>query len=181
MLRPAALAQMRRWADPALGTGVLLFGLWLIRLGGLILIPIGAALAAVGLGWAVLGWRRARFPSQTAAPGLVELDEGRLRYLHPKMGGEVSLNDLSELRLVTMNGRRIWQLSDLSGQRLLVPLDAAGAGELFDAFSALPGLGSAGLMAALAAPQDQGAAALPAARLTNERVWQRAGSGMTRQ
>lgn len=179
-MRPEAAATLRRWADPAFGAAVAAFGLWLAYLGGLILIPIGLALAGLGAGWAVLGWRRARFQSDPAAPGLVELDEGRLRYLHPKMGGEVSLNDLSELRLITMNGRRVWRLADLAGQALLVPLDAAGAGALFDAFAALPGLTSADLVAALQASSPASGSQLPASPLSERPVWRRAGSGIAR-
>lgn len=180
LVRPEVTQLMHRWAEPALGAAVAAAGLWLCSLGGLIVIPIGLALAGLGLGWAVLGWRRARFQSAPGAPGLVELDEGRLRYLHPVMGGEVSLNELIELRMVTMNGRRIWQLRDLSGQALLVPVDTAGAGALFDAFASLPGLTSADLMAALHPAGAPGGGNLPATPVTQTRVWRRPGQGLTR-
>lgn len=176
--RPAALATLRRWAEPAVaGLGVLA-GVWLMVLGGWILWPIGAALAALAAGWALTATRRARFQGDPAAPGIVEVDEGRLRYLHPRMGGEVSLNDLDELRLITVRGRRVWRLSDLSGRALLVPLDAAGAGGLFDAFAALPGLTSHALVQALAAETAPTPGNLPAIPLHQTTVWRRQGSGL---
>ena len=68
-------------------------------------------------------------------------------------------------------------------QALLVPLDAAGAEALFDAFSALPGLGSSALVAALDGKAPDGAApqggTLPAANSDDRLVWRRQGRGLT--
>lgn len=178
MIRPAARATLTRWADPGFGAIVALFGLWVASLGGWILIPLGALLAALGAGWGVLGWRRARFRHDPNAPGMVELDEGRLRYLHPTMPGDISIDDLSELKILTLRGRQVWRLKDLSGQALLVPVDAAGADALFDAFSALPGLSSGDLVAALAPPPPAGGT-LPVPQATAEKVvWRRQGRGL---
>ena len=70
-----------------------------------------------------------------------------------------------------------------SRQALLVPLDAAGAEALFDAFSALPGLGSSALVAALDGKAPDGAApqggTLPAANSDDRLVWRRQGRGLT--
>ena len=183
-VRPDARATLTRWAEPAVGAVLMLFGLWIASLGGLILIPMGLIIVALGAGWALLGWRRAMFRHDSGAPGLVELDEGRLRYLHPVMPGDISITDLTEVKLLSLRGRQVWRLKDLSGQALLVPADAAGADLLFDAFSALPGLSSADLVAALR-PAPMAAATgtgLPvAATTTTERVvWRRRGTGMTR-
>lgn len=178
-LRPAALALLRRWFEPAEGAALILFGFWIFQGGGWISWALGSAVMVLGAGWLLLALRRMRFRGDPAAPGIVEIDEGRLSYLHPRMGGEISLNDLAELHLVSLRGRRAWRLGDLSGRWLLVPLDAAGAEALFDAFASLPGLGSAGLVAALDEAAPVGGT-LPAPALRDRLVWARQGTGLRR-
>ncbi len=56
------------------------------------------------------------------------------------MGGQIALRELSEIRLLNINNRAYWRLKSGSGEALLVPLDAAGAEALADAFTSLPGL-----------------------------------------
>lgn len=177
MIRPAVRALFRRWREAAAAVAVAGFGMWLTGLGGWLLVPLGLVTAALGAAWAVLALRRARFQADPGAPGIVEITEGRLRYLHPRTGGEIALHDLAELRLLRLRGRAVWGLSDLHGRRLLVPLDAAGAGALFDAFAALPGLASADLVAALGT-EAPAAPGLPAVALQDRRVWTRPGSGL---
>lgn len=178
-LRPEVLTLFRRWSGVLEGGLVSLAGLWLISHPGWITLILGGSLTALGASWALLAWRRMRFAGDPSAPGLVEIDEGRLRFLHPTLGGEISLNDLADLHLLELQGRRVWRLKDLSGQAMLVPLEASGAERLFDALSALPGLNSAALVGAL----DRGTAratgsSLPVQNLQETRVWSRKGSGL---
>ncbi len=180
LIRPELTHRLHRWREVLAAAAVALAGLWVANLGGWLLGPLGLALAALAAGWALLAARRLRFGGAPGAPGLVELDEGRLRYLHPVAGGEISLNDLAELRLLRLRDRPVWGLRDLSGQRLLVPLDAAGAGALFDAFAALPGLSSADLVAALGPEGAANPGNLPADTLENRAVWTRRGQGLRR-
>ena len=98
--RPEAMAFLSRWSEVAFGVAVMVFGWWITRFGGWIWLGIGGGVIALGLGWAVLAWRRLGFQADPAAPGLVELDEGRIRYLHPRAAGEISLADLVEIRLL---------------------------------------------------------------------------------
>jgi hypothetical protein len=116
------------------------FGLWLIWLGGYILTPIGLLFTAGALVWAQMALRRMRFVQSVHAPGVVEVDEGQIGYLGPSFGGYVAIPDLTELRLVTMYGRRMWRLKQADGQAVLIPVDAAGSDRLFDAFASLPGM-----------------------------------------
>jgi hypothetical protein len=95
---------------------------------------------------------------------VVEVDEGQVGYLGPSFGGYVALPDLVEVRLVTLHGRRLWRLKQADGQTLLIPVDAAGANGLFDAFCSLPGMDMASLLAALEIPVRQGRGGLPALR-----------------
>ena len=66
----------------------------------------------------------------------------------PTTGGAVSLADLTSIAFRRDHtGSAAWILSE-PGQLLVVPVDAAGAEALFDAFTTLPGLGAQRLLAA---------------------------------
>lgn len=149
LIRPEARAALWHWREILAAAGLALFGLWLIALGGLILIPAGTGAIIVAAGLGTLGLRRLRFAQPGTAPGVVDLDEGQVSYFGPAFGGALSLRDLTELRLITAGGRRLWRLKQADGQALLIPVEAVGAEKLFDAFSALPGLDSQTLVAAL--------------------------------
>ncbi len=179
MIRPEVLAYLRRAHEMILAVAMVSFGLWLIWLGGYLLMPAGAAVAALGLSWAVLALRRLRFAQGSDAPGVVEVDEGQVGYLGPTAGGYVSLPELVEIRLLTLRGRRMWRLKQADGQAVLIPVDAAGAERLFDAFSSLPGMDSGALVQALSpAPQASGQT-LPAQQTPEIKViWRRQGVGM---
>ena len=186
MIRPELRATLYRWREAIYAGWMVLLGLWLVRLGGLILIPAGLALVALGLGWAIAAWRRMRFAQETQAPGLIEVDEGQVGYLGPTFGGYISLPDLVELRLMTLNGRRLWRLRQVDGQALLIPVDAAGSERLFDAFAVLPGIDMSAVVAALhneAPPHGETQARSPRIApvdLTiasqSRLIWRRAGS-----
>ena len=158
LLRPAVRAHLLRWQEVWLAAGIGAIGLWLIWLGGLILIPAGLLLIAFAAGWGLIGWRRLAFARPIGAPGLVEWDEGQLSYFRPgsgaALGGVISLRDLAEIRLLSLTGQLHWRLKTLDGQALLIPLAAAGAEQLFDAFATLPGIDMARLSAALQQPRN---------------------------
>lgn len=181
MIRDGARAALWRAREVMLGLGLLAVGLWLMRLGGYLLLPVGAALGLGGLALGLLGLRRMRFAASGGAPGIVTVDEAQISYMGPQLGGFVSLPDLIEIRLVTMRGRRMWRLKQADGQALLVPLDATGAEALFDAFSALPGLSSGDLVAALSDPGPRGAGVVRADIAENRLVWQRRGRAVMRR
>lgn len=149
-LRPEAISAVLRWREVGLAAGVVVAGLWVAGRGGYVLLPVGAAVCALGLGLGVLAWRRMRFANAGGAPGLVEVDEGQISYFGPNAGGFVAIPDLVEVRLAFVQGRRFWRLKQSDGQALLVPVEASGAERLFDAFSALPGMDTQALVAALA-------------------------------
>jgi hypothetical protein len=179
MIRPEAIAVLHRFREVIFAGSVGLAGLWLIWLGGVVLIGLGLGGLALAAVLALTAWRRMQFSQAVAAPGLVEVIEGQVGYLGPSHGGYASLTELAELRLVTMGGRRAWRLKQLDGQTVLIPVDASGAEGLFDAFSSLPGMDVAGLLAALA-PGDTGAGkGLIAAGAAEMRlVWRRQGRGV---
>ncbi len=179
MIRPAVQETLSRWSEPVLGAVVAGLGLWVALMGGWFLAAAGGAIAVLGLGWAVLGYRRMRFAGKGDAPGLVELDESRITYLGPRMGGSISLDELIEIRLLSLRGRRAWRLRQADGQVLLVPTDSSGSETLFDAFASLPGLSSADLVAALAGETAPTGQTLPALDGGDRLVWRRQGRGLS--
>lgn len=172
MVRPELRAALRPWRETAAAGAVTAAGLWLMGMGGWLLVPLGAAVVGLGVGWGTLALRRMRFGQGVRAPGVVEVDEAQVGYLSADGGGFVSLAELTELRLTPLAGRRFWRLKQADGQALLIPVEAEGADRLFDAFAALPGMDSQALVAALAAPgpgPGEGAAPGP-----GPVVWRRA-------
>ncbi len=177
--RPEMLAALFRAREVIFALGLAAVGGWLLLLGGWVLIPLGLAVSGIAAVLGVTGWRRMRFSQTVLTPGVVEVDEGQIGYLGPEIGGYVSLPELVEIRLLSLRGRRVWRLKQADGQAVLVPVDAVGAERLFDAFASLPGMDTAGLVAALDPQTGQQAApggGLPAVAGPEMRViWRRAG------
>ena len=178
LIRTDVTRLLTRWREVIVAGVVALGGMWIAWLGGYLLLPVGFAVVALAAVLGIAAFRRMRFAQGVAAPGWVEVDEGQVGYLGPAFGGYVSLPDLVEIRLLTMRGRRLWRLKQADGQVLLVPVDAAGAERLFDAFASLPGLGSAALLSALSGART--GQTLPAPDATTRVVWRRAGQGIVR-
>lgn len=154
-------AQIEPWREVMAALALGAFGLWVASRGGAILVPAGLAIGALGVAWAVTARRRMRFHREVGAPGVVEVVEGQVSYMGPVVGGAVSLDELADLRLVSLRGRRLWRLRQADGQAILIPVDAAGADGLYDAFVSLPGMDTGALVAALSpAPTAVGTAAL---------------------
>ena len=149
LIRPEVTAAIWRGREVIAALGVVAFGAWLLWLGGYVLAPLGLVVGGVGAAWGLQAVRRLRFAQGVVAPGMVEVDEGQVGYLGPDAGGFVGLPDLVELRFLTLGDRRMWRLKQADGQALLVPVDAAGAERLFDAFASLPGMDARALVAAL--------------------------------
>lgn len=164
LIRPAVSARLWHLREVIATAATAAVGLWLIWLGGYILFPLGTLILAFAASWALTALRRLRFAQTVNAPGVVEVDEAQIGYLGPGFGGYVALPDLVELRLVAMYGRRLWRLKQADGQAVLIPIDAAGADRLFDAFASLPGMDSAALVAALDLPAAAGQGGLPTLR-----------------
>lgn len=148
-VRPEMTAAIWRGREVIAALVVVALGMWLAWLGGYLLVPLGLGVAGVGAAWVLQAMRRLRFAQGVTAPGMVEIDEAQVGYFGPDEGGFVGLPDLVELRFLTLGGRRMWRLKQADGQALLVPVDAAGAERLFDAFASLPGMDTQALVAAL--------------------------------
>jgi hypothetical protein len=118
VIRPEVTAAIWRMREVIAALGVVGVGLWLMWLGGYLLVPVGGVVVALGGSWGVLAFRRMRFAQGVDAPGVVEVDEGQVGYFGPGIGGFVGLPDLVELRLVSVQGGRFWRLQQEDGQGL---------------------------------------------------------------
>ncbi|MFV0303162.1 MAG: hypothetical protein ACK5IP_20220 [Paracoccus sp. (in: a-proteobacteria)] len=153
MIRPELKRLLRRWSEPLAAITAALLGLWLLTLGGWFFGLIGLGLGFVALAWLLAALRRLPFRRDIGGPGMVEIDEGAIRYYGARLlGGEIALRDLNEIRLLPLQGRPHWRLKSSDAQALLIPLDAAGAAALADAFAALPGIRMGEISAALSHP-----------------------------
>lgn len=183
-IRPEVLAAFWRLREVLVTTTIAAIGLWLVYLGGWVLLPSGVLVLALAATLIRHALARLRFQQAVRAPGMVELDEAQLGYLGPEAGGFISLNEAVELRLVTMKGRRLWRVKQADGQAMLVPVDATGAAQLFDAFASLPGMDVTVLAAALAKPTAQAGLSRDVALAGPEMrvIWRRAAkAGLSRR
>ncbi|MEJ6390348.1 hypothetical protein [Gymnodinialimonas ulvae] len=139
--RPEAMAVLGRWREVGMATAVILIGVWIaLRPGGVIVTGFGYVLIALGTAFMVPALRRARFFAGKDGPGAVQVDEGRILYMGPVTGGTMALDDVRVLSVRRDGDDQVtWVLAD-EAQLLVIPVDAAGADALFDAFAALPGL-----------------------------------------
>lgn len=156
MIRPDLRAWAVRRSEVLVAGAILLAGLWLALRGGWFFAALGGLVLLVGLSLLLGAIRRMPFRRGIAAPGMVEVDEGAIRYYGAAvLGGEIALRDLVEIRLLRLKGQGHWRLRSANGEALLVPVDAAGSEALAHAFTALPGLDMGAVSAALAHVADQ--------------------------
>lgn len=150
MIRPELARRLHPWREVIAAAMTGGFGIWIFTRGGLLFQPLGLAILALAAVWGLTARRKMRFLRGIDAPGLVELDEGAIRYYAPDLhGGELPVRDLSEIRLLSIAGRPHWRLRTIDAQALLIPVEAAGAERLADAFAALPGIDMGRVIAAL--------------------------------
>lgn len=151
-IRPEIANWITARAEPLSAAAALGLSVWLAARGGLVLSAVAGIAALVALVWLIGALRRQAFRREITAPGMVEIDEGAIRYYDGAggmAGGQVALRDLVEIRLLHLAGRDHWRLRTADGQALLIPLESAGAARLADAFEALPGLDMGRVAAAM--------------------------------
>ena len=164
MIRPKARAALMRWGEVLATLAVAGLGVWWAMTGTGLPRWLGGATATLGAALSFGALQRARFtgPDVAPGPGIVELDEGEIRYLGPRGGGVVALDAI--LALSISADSRFWLVESADGAVLVIPRAATGAADLFDAFAALPGLDMARLLRVAA----QGSAPLA------QMIWERA-------
>lgn len=154
MIRPEVAAGLYRWREAIAAAVLCALGIWVFSLGGWLMQGLGGLIAVFALSLLVMGIQRGRFAPQGQGPGIVEIDEGQIAWYGPGIGGFISLAELSDLGLITVQGLRVWRFRQRDGQLLLVPIDAQGADQLYDALASLPGLEVRRLLAAVEASSD---------------------------
>lgn len=139
-LRPEARAAFWRWREVIVAGVVILLALWwgLDSFGFLRWLAV--LLGLIGVAMAVIALQRLRFSSGDEGPGVVQVDERQLAYFGPLTGGVIDLGDLVRVDLDPTGKPAHWILTDLAGQMVHIPVNAAGAEALFDVFAALPGI-----------------------------------------
>lgn len=177
-IRPEVSAAAWRWREVILGAALAALGVWAATRGGYLLAPLGFALIALGAGWALTAWRRLRFQQEGEAPGIVRVTEAQIAYFGPRVGGFIGLPELSEIRLLTLRGRRIWKLKQGDGQLLHIPVESDGAEALFDAFATLPGIDMAALVGALGSDAPASDSRVVALAEVDRLIWARKGAGV---
>lgn len=153
-LRPEAAAELRRWREAIVAFGLSLLGLyWALTSYG-VLKWLGWAILALGAVWALLAVRRARFARGMGGAGVVEVDEGRVSYFGPRVGGSLAVPMLISVRLRRgTDGDLAWFLLAQDTTPLNIPVDAERADALYDVFATLPGLDMQAMLRALNDPR----------------------------
>ncbi|MEL7184710.1 MAG: hypothetical protein AAGK57_13810, partial [Pseudomonadota bacterium] len=150
MIRPEAAARLARWREALAGAASLLAGLWLTATSSGLPALFGWVLLGGGAFMLVSGIRRARFHREVEAPGVVEVDEGRITYLGPVIGGAVALDDLQQIVFRrTSTADAFWRLIPSEGRPLIIPEGAHGVDALLDAFAPLPGFDGGAMVRAV--------------------------------
>ena len=153
--RPEAQAQLIRWREAIIGVGGLSFGLYLTFGPGALLRFPGVALIVVGALLIWLGIQRGRFRASGDGAGAVQVDEGQVTYFGPLTGGTIDLGEMQRLTLAGTMFPPHWRLEQRGVPPLLIPVNAAGAEALFDAFATLPGLKTERMLSTLRAERAQ--------------------------
>lgn len=152
--RPEAKAALWRWREMLVAAGVALLGLWWIVGPGRLLALPGWAFVLGGIALALVGFQRGRFRGAGDGVGAVQVDEGQVAYFGPLTGGVVSLAALERLSLDATLTPAHWRLDAPDQAAVLIPVNAAGADALFDAFSKLPGLRTERMLSELRTRRD---------------------------
>ena len=138
-LRPEATARLKQWREAMIGTTIAGIGGWIAFASFGLGVLAGWVIALIGAALIFTGTRHALFRTDTEAPGLVEVTEGRITYLGPLAGGTVALADLREVSFTRTNdGSTFWRLSSNEPKPLIIPAGASGVDVLLDTFTALP-------------------------------------------
>lgn len=154
-LRPEAQDALMRWREAIIGIAVAALGVWLVVGPGYLLAVPGYALIAGGAALIWTGVQRGRFRGPGGGAGAVQVVEGQVTYFGPLTGGTIALREMDSL---TLDGNMFpahWQLTQKDEPPLLIPVNAAGAEALFDAFATLPGLRTERMLATLQANPHQ--------------------------
>ncbi len=171
-VRPEIARAALRWGETAIYAAVSLVVLWWLSGAASDVfwrIVLMVAAGFVGFWLTRAAYLTARASADRDGPGMVLIDERRITYLGPELGGLVSINALEAIEIWAPDPpyadsapRWILRHQD-ADEGLMIPINAEGASGLIDAFAALPGF-----------EPDKAIAALGGAGGSVATVWRRA-------
>lgn len=144
LIRPEARAALWRWREVLIGALITALGAnWAFGSFG-VMGWLGWLVLAVGLALLVAGLQRARVKPRRGGPGVIELDEGQLAYLHPENGAIVALPAVIRIEIETTGAGPFeddlfWRFFQNNGYSARIPASAVGSERLFDALAGFPG------------------------------------------
>lgn len=161
--RPEARRLIARWAETGVYVAIAGFGVWWLMTQSYMSAPwrwvLAAVVALLGLWLIRSAVVSALARGEAAAPGVVKIDERRIAYFGPHQGGIAALDDIRRIELWAADPAHwryeaewVLRWSDVE-PALIIPVTAAGAEGLIDAFAALPGFVAERAFAALRAPE----------------------------
>jgi len=154
-VRPEVRQLFMRWWEVMTACALAIFGLWWALTGVAMTFWLGVILVPTGLIWALAAVQRVRFAQDGAGPGVVTLKERRISYFGPLDGGIIDVEDITQLALdPTSWPEPSWVITGVAPDGLVIPVNAAGADVLFDAFVALPGMDTKRMLAVLSDRPD---------------------------
>ncbi len=161
-VRPEISRAILRWFETAVYTAATVLILWwLTGVAVDVYWRTGLMLAVgfIGFWLTRAAYLSARASAGRDGPGMVLIDERRITYLGPELGGFASINALEAIEVWAPDPpyyqyTSCWILRhEESDQGLIIPTNAEGASGLIDAFSALPGFEADKAVAALSAEE----------------------------
>lgn len=143
-VRPEVRTALWRWREVLLGAAITALGANLAFGSFGVLGWLGWLVLLVGLSLLVAGLQRARVRPRTGGPGVIELDEGQLSYLHAENGAIIMLPAVTRIEIETTDGGPLeddlfWRFYQDNGYGARIPASAVGGERLFDALASFPG------------------------------------------
>ncbi|MCA8883636.1 MAG: hypothetical protein KDA50_07805 [Rhodobacteraceae bacterium] len=148
-IRPELRNAAWRARELLVGLTVTGFAVWFLLSAQGILFWSGLPAVPLGLAMVALGIQRLRFRTDGDGPGVVQITEAQIAYFGPLEGGAVSVKTLAEIALDPRGTPDHWRLREADGTTLHIPVNAAGADALLDAFAQLPGFRAEPMLAAM--------------------------------
>ena len=148
-IRPEAAQVLRTWGVPAAfgiaGVAMIWHGWSITSRGGFVgIVLIGLGIFSCLALFGAVERALSRWRGRHGGPGVVIVEEGRISYFGPDIGGVVAIDALDKVDIVTtdqgpMTEDLTWRLSDSYGQTLVIPGGAEGTSEMLDVLGTLPG------------------------------------------
>ncbi len=142
-IRPEAQASLQKYAEPLIGLGIVLLGIYMIAISRGLIVALGLGLIVLGGAMIFLSLRRIRLRPDHLGLGVVDVTEREISYMAPHDGGMISIDALRSITVRTAQGPQAdlyWFLEDTAGTVLTIPNSAAGSEKLLDGLAALPGV-----------------------------------------